>query len=288
MTGPAEFEVLARGIGFTEGPVWTTSGALWVVSMNRGLVYQLDPTLRPGEPIAQVETGGGPNGLAEGADGLLYVAQNGANVISTRSARPTAPGLQTIAGETVTDLVVTGWAPNDLVTGPDGRVWFTDPVGDSDAAINSRVCVYDPSTGQVTVAIEGVAFPNGLAFGPDPAYLYVADSATGDILRYRVGDGPPYQPEVFAQDPGSGPDGIAFDAEGYLYVAAFEFDQVVVFDRVGQPVRRLSTGEGSRPTNLCFAGPELDRLVVTLARGGRVVVTKERFAGRLASPWLGG
>src|SRR5690606_29598794 len=118
---------------------------------------------------------------------------------------------------------------------------------------------------------EGVAFPNGLAFGPDPAYLYVADSATGDILRYRVGDGPPYQPEVFAQDPGSGTDGIAFDAEGYLYVAAFEFDQVVVFDRVGQPVRRLSPGEGARPTNLCFAGPGRARWVAPLAarrRGG--------------------
>jgi len=286
MIEPAEFEVVAQGIGFTEGPVWTADGSLWVVSMNRGLVYRLDPGLRAGEPIAQVETGGGPNGLAEGPGGILYVAQNGANVISTRSARPTSPGLQTIVDGTVTDLVTGQVAPNDLVFGPDGRVWFTDPVGTTGAAAGSRVCAYDPDTGQVSVAIDEVAFPNGLAFGVDPADLYVADSETGDILRYRVGDGPPYRREVFARDPGSGPDGIAFDADGYLYVAAFELDQVVVWDPAGRLVRRISTGEGSRPTNLCFAGPDLDRLVVTLARGGRVVVAAERFAGRPPSPWL--
>src|SRR5690606_37546499 len=169
---------------------------------------------------------------------------------------------------------------------PDGRVWLTAPVGTTGAAAGSRVCADDPDTGQVSVAIDEVAFPNGLAFGVDPADLYVADSETGDILRYRVGDGPPYRREVFARDPGSGPDGIAFDADGYLYVAAFELDQVVVWDPAGRLVRRISTGEGSRPTNLCFAGPDPDRLVVTLARGGRGSVAAERFAGRPPSPWL--
>lgn len=290
---PEGFEVLASGIGFTEGPLWTTDGQLLVVSMNRGLVYRLDPRLCPGEPIGQVETGGGPNGLAEAPGGVVYVAQNGAAVISTRSSRPASPGLQTIIGDAVADLVVAGQAaPNDLVTGPDGRIWFTDPVSPSarqrGGQLGSRVCVYDPGTGTVTVAIEDVEFPNGLAFGPDPEYLYIADTAANEILRYRVGAGAPYRREVFTQTPGGGPDGLAFDAAGYLYVAAFESDQVLVVDPAGRPARQLRTGAGSRPTNLCFAGPELDRLVVTLARGGRVVVAGERFAGRPASPWLPG
>lgn len=290
---PEGFEVLASGIGFTEGPLWTTGGQLLVVSMNRGLVYRLDPRLRPGGPVAQVETGGGPNGLAEAPGGVVYVAQNGAAVISTRSSRPAWPGLQTITGDAVADLVVAGQvAPNDLVTGPDGRIWFTDPVGPSGrrhaGQPGSRVCVYDPGAGTVTVAIEDVEFPNGLAFGPDPEYLYIADTAADEILRYRVGAGAPYHRQVFTRTPGGGPDGLAFDAAGYLYIAAFESDQVLVVDPAGRPARQLRTGAGSRPTNLCFAGPELDRLVVTLARGGRVVVARERFAGRPASPWLPG
>lgn len=296
------FDVLASGIGFTEGPLWTTAGELLVVSMNRGLVYWLDPELRSGPPVRQVETGGGPNGLAEGPGGMVYVAQNGAAVISTRSSRPAAPGVQRITGESVNDVVATGQvAPNDLVAGPDGRIWFTDPVppgADKPAAggggmtpatggvAGSRVCVYDPRDGTVATAIDDVRFPNGLAFGPDPAYLYVADTAANEIVRYRIGDRPPYRREVFARTPGAGPDGIAFDAAGYLYIAAFESDRVLVVDSSGRLARQLSTGEGSRPTNLCFAGPDLDRLVVTLARGGRVVVARERFPGTLASPWL--
>lgn len=283
---PKNFDVLAGGIGFTEGPLWTTGGELLVVSMNRGLVYRLDPRLRPGAPVAEIETGGGPNGLAEGPNGVIYVAQNGSATIRSRSPRPASPGLQTIEGDAVRDLLVVGRAPNDLVVGPDGRVWFTDPVA---SGAGSRVYVYDPGTGDVSIAVQDAAFPNGLAFGPDPADLFVADSVTDEILRYRVGDGgPPYRREVFARTPGGNPDGIAFDAEGNLYVAAFETDDVQIFDPAGRLARRLSTGEGSRPTNLCFAGPGLDRLVVTLARGGRVVAARERFAGRLASPWLAG
>ena len=283
---PDNFDLLARGIGFTEGPLWTTGGELLVVGMNRGLVYRLDPKLRPGEPIAAIETGGGPNGLAEGPGGLIYVAQNGSATIPSRSPRPASAGLQTIDGDAVHDLLAIGHAPNDLVVAPDGRVWFTDPVS---GGSGSRILVYDPATGDVTVAVTDAVFPNGLAFGPDPGELYVADSETDEILRYRIGDGgPPYRKEVFACSPGSNPDGIAFDAEGNLYVAAFGTDDVQIFDPSGRLTRRLSTGEGSRPTNLCFAGPELDRLVVTLAKGGRVVAAKERFAGRLASPWLAG
>jgi gluconolactonase len=281
------FQVLARGIGFTEGPLWTNGGQLWVVSMNRGLVYGLDPRLRPGAPVTEIETGGGPNGLAEAPGGVLYVAQNGAATTRSRSDRPAAPGLQAIAGGVVRDLVVTGQvAPNDLVVGPDGRVWFTDPVHHPSDAPGSRVCTYQPAAGTVTVVVEDAVFPNGLAFGPDPAQLYVADSATGEILRYRVADAAPYHREVFTRIAGTGPDGIAFDAAGNLYVAAFQADAVIVIDPAGRPVRRLPTGDGSRPTNLCFGGRDLDRLIVTLASGGRVVVAEERFAGRLASPWL--
>ncbi len=297
---PENFDVLAGGIGFTEGPLWTTGGELLVVSMNRGLVYRLDPRLSPGAPLAEIETGGGPNGLAEGPDGVIYVAQNGSATIRSRSPRPAAPGLQAIEGDAVRDLPVTGHAPNDLVVGPDGRIWFTDPVSlpaaapapDTDPATGSpgsRVYVYDPRAGTLAVAMEDIVFPNGLAFGPDPAYLFVADSTADEILRYRVdGDGPACDREVFARTPGAGPDGIAFDADGNLYVAAFESDDVQIFDPSGRLVRRLPTGAGSRPTNLCFAGPDLDRLVVTLARGGRVVASRERFAGRLASTWLTG
>ena len=65
--------VLAAGVGFTEGPLWTRDGRLLVVAMSRGLVVEVD---LGGGVVGAVETGGGPNGLAEGPDDAVWVAQN--------------------------------------------------------------------------------------------------------------------------------------------------------------------------------------------------------------------
>ncbi len=287
MAEEAAFRTLAAGIGFTEGPVWTQSGELLVTSMSRGLVYQVDlgPADEPRPPLASYETGGGPNGLAEGPGGLVYVAQNGAATAPSRSPRPVTPSIQVLDHGEVRDLLVTGLAaPNDLVVGPDRRVWFTDPVGGTPRTVGSRVLAYDPTTGAVEVVLLDVDFPNGLAFGPG-GDLYVADTTADAILRYQLIDGVPVGRAVHAHVPGTGPDGIAFDADGNLYIAAFASDEVVVVDPAGAVVRRLSTGAKSRPTNLCFAGDDLDTLVVTLASGGRVGALREPVHGSPALPW---
>jgi gluconolactonase len=279
--------VLAAKIGFTEGPVWTSAGELLVTSMSRGLVYRVD--LDGAEPSIHAETGGGPNGLAEGADGVVYVAQNGNATMVSRSPRPVEPGVQAIAAGVVDDLVTEGCAaPNDCVVGPDGLLWFTDPPRSPGDAGGRRVCTLDPASGAVEAPIEGIAFPNGLAFGSDADELYVADTEADRILRYRRAGDRMIGAEVFAELPGAGPDGIAFDVDGNLLVAAFDADEVVVLNAKGRRAAALGLPEGSRPTNLCVAGEGLKTLVVTLASGGRVVALGDGFAGRAPSPWIGG
>ncbi len=288
MSEDVAFRTLAAGVGFTEGPVWTLSGELLVTSMSRGLVYQVDVAEGdgPSPTVASYETGGGPNGLAEGPGGRVFVAQNGGATAPSRSTRAVTPSIQVIDHGQVQDLLVTGLtAPNDLVVGPDRRVWFTDPDGGSPRTVGGRVLAFDPATGDVDVLLVDVDFPNGLAFGPGGDVLYVADTTADEIVRYRVVDGMPVDRSVFAHVPGTGPDGIALDADGNLYIAAFASDEVVVVDPSGAVARRLSTGPRSRPTNLCFAGENLDMLVVTLASGGRVVALTEPVPGQRALPW---
>lgn len=70
-----------------------------------------------------------------------------------------------------------------------------------------------------------------------------------------------------------------------MFIAGFASDAVIVLGPDGKQVARLSTGERSRPTNLCFAGPGLSRLVVTAASGGRLLEMAGDFQGRPVSPW---
>ena len=106
-------DVIADGLGFTEGPVWLPDGRVALTSISHGCVYIVDPS---GGPLERIDTGGGPNGLARGADGTLYVAQNGGAWGASGSAEA---GVQVISGTQVDYLVEGLGAPNDLTFGPD-------------------------------------------------------------------------------------------------------------------------------------------------------------------------
>jgi gluconolactonase len=276
----AEIRTVASGLGFTEGPVWTADGRLLVVSVSRGLVVQVDP--RTGRTVAVVETGGGPNGLAEDVDGRVWVAQNGGVVVRSRSTRPVAPGLQRLDGSEVRDVVTTGLrAPNDIVEGPDGRLWFTDPGPPGDTA-HGRVCAYGPVDGTVSVLLDGVDYPNGLAFGPGGDVLHVAETENGRVVRYDWDGTALRRSGISATLPEGGPDGVALDADGRLYVAAPAADAVFAFEPDGRPLEPLRFRGPTFPTNLCFAGPDRDVLVVTAGKGGRVLAV----TGYARSPGL--
>ncbi|GHF68171.1 gluconolactonase [Amycolatopsis bartoniae] len=263
-----EIRLLASGIGFTEGPLWTSDGRLLVTSVSRGQVLELDH--RTGAVVRRIETGGGPNGLAADEHGRVWVAQNGGSVRRSSSRRAAAPGLQTLLGDTVLDAVGTGLrAPNDLVCGPDGRIWFTDP-GSPHEEGPGQVYAYDPRGGGLEVLADGIDFPNGLAFDLDGVQLFVAATRERRLLRYRWDGRALRRAGVFAELPG-GPDGLAFDAEGRLYAALPDADQIAVTDADGGPLTPIRFPEGTFPTNLCFAGPARDTLVVTAAKGGRVL-----------------
>ncbi|GGL94703.1 SMP-30/gluconolactonase/LRE family protein [Nakamurella endophytica] len=276
------FRILATRIGFPEGPVWLPDGRLLVTSMSRGLVYSIDPAAADPSTavLGQVETGGGPNGLAADGAGRVYVAQNENATMQSPSPRPVQAGLQIIDGDEVTDVPLPdSHAPNDLVVGPDGALWFTDPgTSRRPSAFPPRVRRWEPETGRVTTVSDDLLFPNGLAFPADGSALFVADSRRHEIVRFRRDGDRLVDRSVFARVDGAGPDGVAFDRDGRLYIAAFESDDVVVLDTDGTVADRLSTGERSRPTNVCFAGDGLTTLVVTLAVGGRVVAM-DGFSG---------
>ncbi|MFC5139384.1 SMP-30/gluconolactonase/LRE family protein [Actinomycetospora rhizophila] len=273
---------LARDIGFTEGPIWTGTHVV-ATSITRGLLYRM--TLDGGDAVAVAETGGGPNGLAhDPATGTVWIAQNGRVHMPARAGVPDrTPGLQTWpgTGPVRTRLEVPGSAPNDCVVGPDGRLWFTDPSGDPHEGEprEGSVCAFDPATGEVEVLWRTDGYPNGLAFGVDPGRLFLAETRHARVVELEHTGGRLRATGRAVTLPSGYPDGMAVAADGHLLVAGTTSGALEVVDPELRPAGTIDLGAGSMPTNVCFAGAGLDQVVVTLARGGRVVALESDLRG---------
>jgi gluconolactonase len=266
-----EVRVLAEELRFPEGPVWlgrervafTEIRGQCVSLWERGIVRTV------------AVTGGGANGATLGADGALYVANNGGLSLghdgTWLAPQPIAGRIQrvTLAGA-VQDVAVDlpgapPNRPNDLCFGPDGLLYYTDPHNWEDLAhLGTGRVARTTLDGHVELLAEVPAFPNGIAFGPDER-LYVAQSVERRILVMDPEPGAPA--DVWCTLPRGYPDGFCFDADGRLYVAGSLGDVLVVFEPDGRPREVVELGGGSEPTNCCLGD---GTLYVTLAGTGRL------------------
>jgi gluconolactonase len=159
-------------------------------------------------------------------------------------------------------------SPNDVVERADGSIWFTDPSygidsdyeGDrAESELGScNVFRIDPA-GRLDVVADDFDRPNGLAFSADESALYVADTRARHIRRFAVSDGGDASGgEVFA-DCGCVVDGIRFDEDGRLWVAAD--DGARCYDADGTLLGTLRLPDAV--SNLTFGGPKRNVLFLT-------------------------
>ena len=207
-------------------------------------------------------TAGGPNSCVVGRNGELYVCQNGGTVGPWRAAEMSVPSIQRIDEEGgPAEIIVTeidGIAfngPNDLVFGPDGRLYLTDPgtYRPSDPE-PSRIFVLDESgRGPLLVELDPPTFPNGIAIEADGSVVW-AESYTGMVRRCQP-DGSGV--EDIGMLPGDHPvaDGLAVAADGRLFVTTVNGGG----HRRAQRRRHLRpvVEAGTIPTNCVFDGSAL-------------------------------
>lgn len=271
-------EIVAEGVGFTEGPVALPGGGIAFVSDSLGCVFAVGSG---GRWLRRFETGGGPNGLTCDATGVLYVAQNG-GVWFGKEGRS---GVQRIGTGGDIEYIATGGfnAPNDICFGPDGRLYFTDPGWsaspyDPDAVEPGRLFSCRTDGSDLQLLHEGLRFINGLAFDASGTVLYMAEMARGRIVQANVEGGVVNEPSLFFAREGGAPDGFALDREGNLWLPSQRDDAVFVVHPTEGVIEVHQLPAGSWPTNCCFGGSDMRSLYVTMSKRhavGRLHVRSE-------------
>ncbi len=84
----ADIRVMATGLRFPEGPVAMADGSVILGEIAGSAVTRVAPD---GRTSAIGSAGGGPNGLARGPDGALYVCNNGGNEYAEGGFLSTGP-----------------------------------------------------------------------------------------------------------------------------------------------------------------------------------------------------
>jgi sugar lactone lactonase YvrE len=237
----SETFIVSQNLGLSgpRGLVFGPDGNLYVSSHDTNSVMRyngmtgefIDTFVAPG-------SGGltGPTCLIFGADGNLYVSNGNSNNILRFNGT---------TGEFIDALVTAGGEllePRGLLFGPDGALYASSSGTNSilrfDITTGALLGVFVSSDPQLN---GGLAHPTGLAFGPD-GNLYVTSFDTNSLLLYNGTTGA-FISTLVADDPATPnvdesnglvePVGLAFGADGNLYVSGYSSSSVRRYDPAG-------------------------------------------------------
>ena len=162
--------------------------------------------------------------------------------------------------------------PNDLIVDSQNNLYFTDQGQTGITDPTGKVYRLSPS-GKLDTLVENGVSPNGLVLSLNERFLYVAMTRANQVWRLPLHeDGTTTKGGVFFQSFGNaGPDGLALDEEGSLFVCHPSLGSIFVVDSDGLPKARITSGtEGINLTNCCFGGPEGKTIFITDSLEGNV------------------
>jgi gluconolactonase len=154
--------------------------------------------------------------------------------------------------------------PNHLAFMNDGSLFVTD--SGSFRKVDGRIFKFD-SQGRGGVWHAGpFNFANGIAVSPQADAVMVCCTWLPGVERVAIRpDGSAGKRSIYARLPRSLPDGLAFAADGSLYVSCYAPARVYRVTPQREPEVLIDDWEAhtiSNPTNIAFGGPKFDQLFV--------------------------
>lgn len=295
-----DYELIAEGLKFPEGPIAMADGSVILVEIQSGDITRL---WGAGKREVVAHTGGGPNGAAIGPDGALYICNNGGFEWSSLNGI-TLPGnasedysggrierVDLSTGE-VTRLYDTVGGhplkgPNDLVFDKGGNFYFTDH-GKTYPRHRDRGGLFyaSPDGKRVKELDHGHTSPNGVGLSPDEKTVYMADTLTGRLWAYDLaapGEVIPAMPplqrgRVVATLPGlQYLDSLAVTNAGNICVATIFNGGITTITPGGEHNHRAFPD--LLTTNICFGGEDMRQAWITLSGTGQLVKARWEEAG---------
>ena len=267
----AKIEILATGFNWSEGPVWK-DGQLLFSDVPENTVFgwkEGDATaatvLKPSGSLSG--DGQGSNGLAVDAKGSLILCQHG----ERRIARLEKDGSFTSLADKFEGKRFN--SPNDLVIAKSGNLFFTDPPygmkkGTPQDAPYHGIYRLD-TDGKVSLIIQDILWPNGIALSPDEKTLYIAVSDKDDtrLMAYDLqGDGSVKNGRLFfhahplkSAERKGGCDGMKVDTQGNIWTTGP--GGVLIISPEGKHLGTILTGQNTG--NCAWGGPNKDVMYVT-------------------------
>lgn len=256
-----QLEVLAEGMDWTEGPLWVEEHQMLLfcdIPPNR--IYKwtekggTELYLAPSGYTQETPRGGevGSNGLLLDPDGHLVLCQHGDRRMARMDAPLDAPkpAYVTLADNYQGKKFN---SPNDAVYKSNGDLYFTDPPYGLEKNVNDPLKeipfqgVYRLSAkGEVTLLLDSLTRPNGIAFLPAEKTIIIANSDPGKVHWYAYdvdNEGLLQNGRIFfdaseaAKSAPGMPDGLKVDDHGNVFATGP--GGIWIFDASGEALGRI-------------------------------------------------
>ena len=286
------FDIVTDGLQFPEGPVVMPDGSVIVVEIKAGRITRVRPDGRQ-EVVAS--PGGGPNGLAIGPDGALYVCNNGGFAWYGEEMGLMLPGhaaddyetgriervdLATGKVERLFDKVdgIRLSGPNDIVFEAGGGFWFTDLGKTRSSGVDAGGLFWATADGTTVKRVVHGPNMNGVGLSPDGKTVYTALTHERLLLAFDI-----VGPGEIAPNTGLMPgrvvtsfpgrvllDSLAVAADGTVCVATLVDAPGIAQCHPTDGSYEIVTFPDLLTTNIAFGGADMRDAWVTLSTTGKL------------------